>query len=415
MTQTKSQKFTFKNNHGFDLKGRLEVPQGRARAWAVFAHCFTCSKNVAAATQISKTLAKKGIGVLRFDFTGLGNSDGDFSNTNFTSNQEDLRSAYSALEKEFEAPKLLIGHSLGGAAVLSVAHSLEQIQAVATIGAPSDVEHVSHLFSANLEQIKEHGEAEANIGGRKFQIKKQFIEDLENTKLLKTINSGEKDRKLSFLFFHSPQDAVVSIEHARVLYESVKHPKSFISLDGADHLLSDKEDGEFVASMISAWSRNLFKASDSSSESLDIEEGEVLVRSRGSGFTHEVYSGEHHWLMDEPESLGGGNLGGTPYDHLLAALGSCTSMTMIMYANRKKIPLEGVEVSLSHQKVHAKDSEDSESGQKKIDQIKRGIKLFGKDLSQEQKDKLLEISKKCPVHRTLSGKNEIQTELIEKS
>lgn len=246
---SRSEKLTFTNADGVELAGRLEVPRKTPGAFALFAHCFTCSKDVAAASRISRALASKGIGVLRFDFTGLGNSDGDFANTNFSSNVQDLIEAARFLGKEYEAPRLLVGHSLGGAAVLAAAGELPRVQAIATIGAPADPEHVSHLFKGKVDEIQNQGEATVLLAGREFKIKKQFVDDLKSQTQGQRIASLRK----ALLIFHSPIDDLVGIENARAIYQQAHHPKSFISLDQADHLLTSPEDSQYVADVLASW------------------------------------------------------------------------------------------------------------------------------------------------------------------
>lgn len=243
-------KVSFVNDDGFELAARMEHPTESPKAYALFAHCFTCSKEIAAASRISRALAKKGIAVLRFDFTGLGSSDGDFANTNFSSNIQDLISAADFLRNNFTAPLLLIGHSLGGTAVLAAGTLIPEVKGIATIGAPSDPVHVSHLFKGNIEKVKNKGEATVLLAGREFRVKKQFFDDLENQSVLNILRETRKH----VLIMHSPSDETVGIDNARHIYEAARHPKSFISLDGADHLLTQRRDSTFVAEMIAAWS-----------------------------------------------------------------------------------------------------------------------------------------------------------------
>ena len=398
-----SEKVTFSNSNGHDLSGRLETPAFQPKAYALFAHCFSCSKDIAAATRVSRSLCDHGIGVLRFDFTGLGNSEGDFSSTNFSSNLKDLFAASEFLNKYYKAPELLIGHSLGGAAVLMAASKLEKAKAVATIGAPSDPAHIQHLFQTEMDKIETQGKASVQIAGRTFEIQKQFIDDLKEQKLTTHLSKLKKP----LLVFHSPLDKVVSIEHARELYETASHPKSFISLDQADHLLSHRKDSEFVANTLAAWSSHYLNNEIQSKNSL--KEGKVSVEETDGKFGQNIQAGKHKLYADEPVSMGGQDAGPSPYDFLLAGLGACTSMTIRMYAEHKKIPLEHVSVLLSHQKIHANDCESCETQSGKIDLIERKIDLKGK-LSQEQKEKLLKIADRCPVHRTLHSEIKIKTQ-----
>jgi putative redox protein len=426
----KTIKFDFLNNKQQTLSGRLEMPESPI-AFAVFAHCFTCSKNVKAASRISRSLADQGIAVLRFDFTGLGNSEGDFSNTNYSTNLSDIEFASRALAEQFEAPALLIGHSLGGTACLRAASRLDSIRAVCTIGSPAQPEHVTKLFDDQVSEIESKGAVEVQLAGRPFTIEKHFIEDVREASLLDT----NPKAGVACLIFHSPQDPQVNIDQARLIYQSLKHPKSFIALDGADHLLTNEADAGYVADTITAWARRYLpvpssaahlveqsgetQANRNSIESADsarspsLQPGEVLV-SQVKGFTNRVQTSGHTFLADEPTSVGGQDLGMTPYDLLLASLGACTSMTLKMYADHKKWPLEKVDVRLSHQKIHAEDcascESNSEKNRSKVDQIVKDIKVLG-DLSDEQVQRLGEIADRCPVNRTLIGEKDIQTSI----
>ncbi len=412
MERVRSEKFEFPNDNGDKLAGRLEWPVAEPRAFAVFAHCFTCSKDVAAASRISRALTDKGVAVLRFDFTGLGNSEGDFSNTNFSTNVQDLVCAAEHLQRVHKAPELLIGHSLGGAAVISAAEQISSCKAVVTIGAPSDISHVAHLFKDFLDEINEKGEADVTLAGRDFKIKKQFVKDINKVVLENKVEN--LDRALAI--FHSPQDEIVSIEHARELFIHAKHPKSFISLDGADHLLSNKKDSQYVAGVIAAWADKYLSGTvESEREQLQklLQRENVLVSARrGERFTQDIYTADHAMVADEPEKLNGSNLGPSPYEFLMAALGSCTSMTIKMYAERKGLPLKHVAVKLKHEKVHAKDCVDCEDKAKKIDQVTVDIAFDG-DLTSEQENKLMEIAEKCPVYRTLNSNIDFKHTLVE--
>lgn len=403
-------KLEFENASGETLAGLLETPpeQVSIARYALFAHCFTCGKDIAAASRISRALAARGIAVLRFDFTGLGNSDGDFANSNFSSNVSDLVAAAKKLETDYQAPQLLIGHSLGGAAVLAAAHQLDSVKAIVTIGAPATAQHVEHLFQADSDKIRAEGEAVVGIGGREFRIKKQMLEDIS------AHNSTEQIAALNraLLVFHSPIDAVVSIDQAAQIYQAARHPKSFVSLDQADHLLSKAVDSEYVAAIMAAWaSRYLeLEAVDfqkTLSERPPLDAGEVLVSELDRKFLRGLFSDKHRLMSDEPEKYGGSNLGPSPYDLLLMSLGACTSMTLRMYANRKKLALDDIDVKLVHERVHAIDCEGCND---KIERLTRRITLHG-DLTDEQKQRLLEIADKCPVHRTLESDPLIVTEL----
>ncbi|MFT5397578.1 MAG: putative OsmC-like protein/pimeloyl-ACP methyl ester carboxylesterase [Gammaproteobacteria bacterium] len=401
-------KFEFANSNAEILSGLLELPETALEpvSFALFAHCFTCGKDNAAATRISRALAAQGIAVLRFDFTGLGNSDGDFSNSNFSSNIEDLLYAAKELEKQFQAPELIIGHSLGGAAALAVATRLPSIKAVVTIASPATAHHLTDLFSAQSNQIKTQGVASLRLGNRDFTVKKQFLDDIDQYQSTDQI----KNLDAALLVLHSPADAIVSIDEATKIFQSAKHPKSFVSLDQADHLLSKSADAKYVATIIASWStrylnQNRIKEIE---PAVQIEAGEILVTELNKKFLRGLRSDSHFLLSDEPEKYGGGNQGAGPYDLLLMALGACTSMTLRMYANRKNMPLDDIEVRLKHHRVHAEDCDDCE---KNIDEISRSITLVGA-LDEEQRQRLLEIADHCPVHRTLENNPRIVTELI---
>lgn len=396
--------FDFQNDIGEKLVGQLETPDAAPiRCYAIFAHCFTCGKDIAAASRISRALSEKGIAVLRFDFTGLGNSGGDFANTNFSSNVSDLISAANAIEKEFEAPQLLIGHSLGGAAVLAAASCLDSVRAVSTIASPSTAEHVEHLFAEAKEEILEEGEACVSLGGRHFRIKKQLLDDLRQ------YGSAEHLAKLgkALLVFHSPADQIVSIDEAAKIYKAARHPKSFISLDGADHLLSRRADSEYVAQMLSAWASRFLCDEIPRAEKPSLNDGQVFVGELNQKFLREVHTTSHSLLADEPFSLGGSNRGPTPYDFLLAALGTCTSMTLRMYASRKKMKLDNVDVRLSHSRSHLKDCQECDEKPRKIETLHCEVKIEG-ELSSDERASLLRIAGRCPVHKTLASHPNIE-------
>jgi len=396
------ERIIFENKSGIKLAAVLELPDRPTNIFALFAHCFTCGKDVVAASRIARTLATNNIGVLRFDFTGLGSSDGDFANTNFSSNIEDLLSAAQYLRDNHSAPQLLVGHSLGGTAVLNAAGNIPECKAVVSIGAPATADHVMKLFTQDVEKIEVEGSAEVDLAGRRFHIKRQFIADL---KAQSTENRISRLRK-ALLVFHSPLDDTVSIEQAGLIFTAAKHPKSFITLDGADHLLSKVGDAQYVANTISAWASRYIDQETATQPS--VEKGEINVSEGNHKFLRDVSSDNHQWLADEPKRVGGDDLGPDPYEHLLAALGTCTSMTIRMYANRKGWPLEDVHVQLEHSRHHGADCENCEDANSKVEVITRAIKLSG-PLDEGQRERLIEIANRCPVHRTLEGDLRIDT------
>ncbi|MBY4896051.1 bifunctional alpha/beta hydrolase/OsmC family protein [Cupriavidus sp. AU9028] len=398
----------FRGRDGQLLAGRLDLPVGPARSWALFAHCFTCGKDVLAASRISQALTTHGIGVLRFDFTGLGGSGGDFSNTNFSSNVADLHAAADHMRQHLRAPALLIGHSLGGAAVLAAAEGIPEARAVATIAAPSDPSHVVGLFGEDAATIAERGEAQVRLAGRPFRIRRQFLEDVAEQRLLDKVTRLGR----ALLVMHSPRDAIVGIDNASQIFTAARHPKSFVSLDQADHLLSRREDAEYVASTIAAWSQRYLEIDTATLPAAAVEEGRVRVEEAHVGkFQQHVSAGPHRLLADEPLSFGGLNGGPAPYDFLLAALGSCTAMTMRMYAERKGLPLEHVSVVLRHEKIHAADCDTCETREGKVDWIEREIDMRG-PLDAQQRAALLSIADKCPVHRTLHSEVVVRTRAV---
>lgn len=402
-------KIEFEGSHGTKIAAAIDWPQGKATAFALFAHCFTCSKDLFSSRRVSAALTEHGFAVLRFDFTGLGKSEGDFADTNFSSNVGDLIAAAKWLETNHKAPALLVGHSLGGAAVLAAMPEITSVKAVATIGAPASAEHVLHLFSGGLDEIQKNNEAVVNIGGRPFKIKNQFIEDASSVNMTSQIARI----KAAKLILHSPIDATVGIENAETIFKTAKHPKSFVSLDDADHLLSKKEDAEYAACVIGAWATKFVELP----EEPEKPEGHVLVSESGEGTYHlNINASGHHFHADEPASVGGTDRGATPYDLLGAALGSCTTITLRMYANRKKLPVTFIETLVSHDKCHAEDSaaDAAADGAKKgakLDVFTRRIRLVG-DLTDEQRERMLQIADLCPVHKTLESTGVVKSELI---
>ncbi len=397
-------KITFPGSLGESLAARLDLPPQLPRAYAVFAHCFTCSKDVFAASRVSAGLASHGIGVLRFDFTGLGHSDGEFANTNFTSNVADLLCAVDYLREHCEAPRILVGHSLGGAAVLSAGRHVPEADAIVTIGAPFEPAHVAHHFSRSLDEIRRKGSAEVRLGGRPFTVTQDFLDDIGKQKQETAIGSLGK----ALLVMHAPRDEIVGVSNAAEIFDAAKHPKSFVSLDNADHLLTSREDASYAAEVISAWSSRFVAGKDTVGP--DSEPGQVRVSETGMGkFVQRISAnGRHSLLADEPTDAGGDDVGPTPYDLLLAALGACSTMTMRLYAERKNLPLRHVEVTLSHERVHASDCQECETVEGIIERIKRIIRVEG-NLDEASRASILKIADKCPVHRTLCSRVHIDT------
>ncbi|MCB0375956.1 MAG: alpha/beta fold hydrolase [Sinomicrobium sp.] len=384
----------------------LELPVDRhPHNFAVFAHCFTCTKNLAAVRNISRALANNGFGVLRFDFTGLGESEGDFADTNFSGNVADLVCAAQWLETHYKAPALLVGHSLGGAAVIFAAAGIESVNALAVIGAPSHPKHVQHLLKSDLEEIRSAGKALVSLSGREFTIKKQFLDDLEVRSLPKTVRKLRK----SILILHSPQDDTVNIQNAEELYHAAHHPKSFISLDGADHLLTNKADSRYTGSVIAGWASRYIDLPEQTP--VRTVHQVVASLSREDGFTTQMKVGNHYMTTDEPLGFGGNDFGPSPYELVSAGLSACTAMTIRMYARHKGWDVQNVEVHISHEKQHAEDCQDCENNTAGMDRFERAIKLSG-DLDARQKERLLRIADKCPVHKTLHAGVKIQTRLI---
>lgn len=399
------QRLHFKNMQGKTLAARLDLPiDEKPVAYAIFAHCFTCTKNLNAVVNINKALAREGIAVLRFDFTGLGESEGDFEDTTFSSNVTDLVAAADFLKSDFEAPKLLIGHSLGGAAVLQAAARIPSSLAVSTIGAPFNVSHVSRLLGSDQAEIERRGEAEITLMGRKFKLKKQFLDDLGQANMEEAIRNLNK----ALIIFHSPLDNVVGIENAAQIFQVARHPKSFISLDTADHLLSNRTDSLYLGSVLAAGVRKYIELPQKEERQRDLLDNRVVVRIGRRGYQTEILANGHSLIADEPIAVGGANTGPSPYDYLVASLGACTAMTLRMYADRKQWPLESVVVRLRHQKIHRADCQECETKTGTIDHIEREIELNG-PLDQEKRQKLLEIADKCPVHRTLHSEITVQS------
>lgn len=404
----RSEQFDFPNAKGKRLAATLDWPLGKPTAFALFAHCFTCGKDNRAARRIAERLTIHGIAVLRFDFTGLGGSEGEFANTNFSSNVDDLVAAADHLRQVHGAPAILIGHSLGGSAVLGASHRIPEARAVVTIAAPYDPSHVVGLFKEKVDAIRSEGEVEVALAGRPFRISREFLDDVAAKKLDACLATLRK----ALLVFHSPTDELVGIDNASHIFLAAKHPKSFVSLAGADHLLSLNSDAVYVANVIAAWTERYLDRVTAMTEA-EAEAGTVLVReTRGGRFQQEITTGAHRFVADEPVKVGGLDSGPGPYELLLAGLGACTSMTLRLYADAKKLPLDRVSVRLTHNKIHAEDCEHCETKEGMVDRIDRNITLEGA-LDVDQRKRLLEIADKCPVHRTL--KSEIDIRTFEKS
>jgi putative redox protein len=397
----------FNGSGGHQLSALLDLPaDGHPEAFALFAHCFTCTKNLKSINHISRALTRERVAVLRFDFTGLGESEGDFADTNFSTNIADLVAAADFLESEYEAPKILIGHSLGGAAVLQAAGKIRSSKAVAVIGAPADPAHVMRHFKGHQETIALDGEADVAIEGRPFRIKKQFLDDLGAVQMEKAVRNLKK----ALLIFHSPVDDTVGIDNAAKIFQYARHPKSFISLDQADHLLLNPSDARYVGAMIASWVRKYLGMDRPETLEGRPAKNRVVARIGETGFRTEIMANGLSLVADEPVSVGGTNLGPTPYDYLVAGLGACTAMTLRMYADHKQWPLKEVVVSLSHKKIHARDCQACETDSVMVDRIERDLEVKG-PLDASQSKRLMEIADRCPVHRTLESKVKIKTTL----
>lgn len=402
----RSEKITFNNDSGHELAAFLELPADtKPYAYAIFAHVFTGNKSLTATRHIARGLTRNGIAVLRFDFTGLGESEGDFADTNFSSNVKDILAAADYLEDNYEAPKILIGHSLGGAAVIFASSQLDSIKAVATVGAPSDPEHVTHLLRDKVDDIISLGKAKVNIGGREFMIKKQFLDDLQNKDMFEIL----KELKKPIMVLHSPQDTVVEIDNAAQIYHAAFHPKSFVSLDGADHMLTNKGDATYAGDIIANWVKRYIEMPK---KKLLKTDSSVVAKLGSVGYAAEIRAGEHGLIADEAEDVGGEDFGPSPYQYLSVALASCTVMTLQMYARRKKWDLENVLVHIDYDKRYVDDCVDCPDKPRKIDVFRKKIVLEG-NLDEAQRARLLEIADRCPVHKTLHSEVQIESVLTE--
>ena len=399
-------KISFQNQNKEELQSILYLPATRkAHSFAVFAHCFTCNKNYKNIKYISQALTDQGFGVFSFDFTGLGESEGEFADTNFSHNIQDLLSAVEFLKENYESPSLMIGHSLGGTACVYASLEVESCKAVASIGSPHDPEHVKKLLADDVENIKKHGEAEVDIGGRPFNIKESFLADIEK----QNEKNALEQLKASLLILHSPQDKIVGINNAEKLYKSAKHPKSFVSLDGANHLLTNEEDAKYVGQVIASWSSRYLEIEEPT-KTLKSEHQVVAHLQKSDNFLTDLKAGDHYLKADEPEDFGGSNLGPNPYEFVSSGLAACTAMTIQMYAKRKEWNLFNIEVHVSHKKDHCRDCEKVQDETKKIDVFEREIYLIG-NLDEKQKKRLLQIANKCPIHKTLNSDTEVITKL----
>jgi putative redox protein len=397
----------FKNKDGQTLSARLDLPvDGKPMAYALFAHCFTCSKNIKAIAHISRALTREGLAVLRFDFTGLGESEDDFADTNFSSNVDDLIVAADFLKSNYRAPEILIGHSFGGAAVLQAAGRIPSSTAVATIAAPSSPQHVTRTLGSTAASIQNQGQAEVTLAGRTFTLKKQFLDDLAFVNMADTIKNLDR----ALLVLHSPIDETVGIENAAQIFQAARHPKSFISLDTADHLLTNAEDSLYAGSVIAAWARKYISTAIKEGSKTDTDENQVITRIGKSGYVTDIMAAGHGLVADEPVSMGGTDKGPAPFDLLMAGLGTCKAMTLRMYSDRKQWPLEGVTVRLNHKKIDAADCETCQTKEGQLDQFDCEIELSG-ELDDQQKQRLLQIADRCPVHRTLHSEIVVRSKL----
>jgi uncharacterized OsmC-like protein/alpha/beta superfamily hydrolase len=402
----KFKRISFKNTEGADLSARIDFPlDGIPRAFAVFAHCFTCTKNSKAIATITSALTQKGLAVLRFDFTGLGESQGDFADTNFSSNVSDLIAAAEFLSSFYEAPQLLIGHSFGGTACLQAARDLPQVKAVATIGSPAHPRHVVHLLAHARKDIEQTGAAKVLLAGRPFQIKKQFLDDLENARVDQVL----PELKCALLVLHSPRDEVVGIENAAQIYQAARHPKSFISLDNADHMMSDSRDSDYVGAVIAQWAARYIRPSERKDSKPPSNEHAVVASIGGSRFRTAMVARGHGIIADEPVHLGGTDAGPTPYELVGAGLAACMAITVRMYADGKAWPLEGVTIRCAHSKIDARSIPDKGSRRGKIDRFSAKIALDG-SLTEDQRKRLMMVAERCPVHQTLLSEAIVETE-----
>jgi uncharacterized OsmC-like protein/alpha/beta superfamily hydrolase len=401
-----SERLTFRGAFGDELSARLERPPGEIRGYALFAHCFTCSKDLRAAREISRALADRGFAVLRFDFTGLGESEGDFAGSDFSSNVGDLVAAADFLRAEREAPSLLVGHSLGGAAAIVAAARITEVRAVATIGAPSEAAHLRETLLRENPELEGTEEAEVELAGRRFRIRRELLEDLE----AQNVAAAVADLGRPLLVLHAPDDEVVGIEHAERLFDAAGRPRSLVSLDAADHLLTDPAGARRAAEVLAAWAGRYASGQAVPVPGKGLGRGEVIVSGGAAGYAVEAVSARHRWGADEPVDQGGTDTGPTPYDLLLSALGACKAITARMYADRKGWPLKGVRVLLRHSRIHAEDCANCETREGMLDRLESELEFLG-PLAEGQRERLHEIADRCPVQRTLQSEVDIQSRL----
>lgn len=404
----KRTKLNIQNKKGHKLQAHMELPANqKPNYYAVFAHCFTCNSSLSAVKNISRSLTNHGFGVVRFDFTGLGKSEGEFSESHFSANVDDLLAVNEYLKEHYQAPSLLVGHSLGGAAVIVAASKLTNIKAVATIGAPAAVNHVTHLFSHSIVEVKGKGDVEVNIGGRPFKINQEFVDDFSKINLPEITKNLHKP----LLIMHAPFDQIVGIENAHKLYHDAHHPKSFVSLDNADHLLSNSKDSMYVGNIIGTWVQRYFEPQDNTMLATKNEQLVAHLNLVEDNFTTSIQTKKHSFIADEPESVGGNDFGPSPYDYLSTGLAACTVMTLKMYAQRKKWDLQEVYVYVTYSKKHSDDLMLDLETPKRIDHLQKRLKFVG-NLDEKQKIRLKEIAARCPVHKTLQSEVIIETVLI---
>ena len=397
------QRVTFESRQGHNLSGIIHIPDnGRVLAYALFAHCFTCTKNINAAANIVDVLSSQGIATLRFDFTGLGASKGKFEESSFSTNIEDLVDAANFLSQEYQAPQLLVGHSLGGTAILAASKYIDSAKAVASIASPAEPEHILHLLSEDLQCIADEGSANVNLAGRTFTFKQEFVDDVKKH----TVDF--KHLKKALMVMHSPIDDTVAIAEAAKIFGEAMHPKSFVTLENADHLLSKEVDSTYVGTVLATWAKRYIELTE---HDPDEDLGVTVTAKTDQGFVCNVNANGHLFVADEPKSVEGGtNLGPTPYDLLASSLGTCTAMTLNMYARFKKLPVQSVTVEVDHNRIHATDCVDCEQSEGHVDVFTRRILISG-TLDQTQKERMLEIADRCPVHKTLENEIKIKTQL----